>query len=80
MGSSLKFCIIAKGDADCYPRFGATSEWDTAAGEIIARSAGANIVDLNNRSLKYNKRESYINPDFIVSNCPENQIKFFPMN
>ena len=42
MGSSLKFCLIAKGDADCYPRFGATSEWDTAAGEAIARFAGGN--------------------------------------
>jgi len=73
VGSSLKFCLIAKGDADCYPRFGPTSEWDTAAGEIIARSAGAIIVDLENKPLKYNKVENYLNPSFIVTNSSENE-------
>jgi len=77
VGSSLKFCLIAKGDADCYPRFGATSEWDTAAGEIIACSAGANMVDIKNRSLIYNNRKDFINPSFLVSNCLVNQERIF---
>ena len=67
MGSSLKFCLIAKGEADCYPRLGPTCEWDTAAGEIIAESAGANIVNLSNKMIRYNQKESYLNPHFLVS-------------
>lgn len=75
VGSSLKFCLVASGEAHCYPRLGPTSEWDTAAGEIIARSAGAMIVDLRNRELKYNSRESYLNPPFLVSNNSINKEK-----
>ena len=68
IGSSLKFCLVASGKADCYPRLGPTSEWDTAAGEIIARSAGAIVVNLDNEALKYNSKEGYINPSFLVAN------------
>ena len=68
IGSSLKFCLVAKGDADCYPRFGPTSEWDTAAGEAIVLSAGGRVIDLENQPIKYNKGSSFINPSFIVAN------------
>ena len=67
VGSSLKFCLIAKGEADCYPRLGPTCEWDTAAGEIIAESAGATIVDTRNNPIKYNKASGFLNPNFIVA-------------
>ena len=68
IGSSIKFCLIASGQADCYPRFGPTSEWDTAAGEAIARFAGGRIVTMNGNSIKYNLKGNYLNPNFIVSN------------
>ena len=67
-GSSLKFCLIASGYADVYPRFGPTSEWDTAAGEAIVTFAGGMVVTLENKLIKYNLKESYLNPSFIVSN------------
>ena len=75
IGSSLKFCLIASGEADIYPRFGPTSEWDTAAGEAIAKIAGAIIVDLKNQPLNYNSRDKYINPYFIVVNNESNKEK-----
>ncbi len=65
-GSSLKFCLVAEGAADIYPRFGPTMEWDTAAGQAIVEQAGG--VALSNEtgeSLKYNKEE-LLNPWFIV--------------
>ena len=77
VGSSLKFCLIAKGDADCYPRFGATSEWDTAAGEAIARFAGGTIVNLKNKPLRYNSCDKFINPNFIVCNSVANKEEIF---
>jgi len=66
-GSSLKLCDIAEGFADIYPRFGPTSEWDIAAGQIILEEAGGNIVNFNNENLTYNSKESLINPEFIAS-------------
>ena len=68
VGSSIKFCLIASGQADCYPRFGPTSEWDTAAGEAIVESAGGRVVNTNGDSMNYNVKEDYLNPNFIVSN------------
>ena len=68
IGSSIKFCLIASGQADCYPRFGLTSEWDTAAGEAIVESAGGRVVNTNGDSMNYNVKEDYLNPNFIVSN------------
>jgi 3'(2'), 5'-bisphosphate nucleotidase len=66
MGSSLKLCLVAEGKADVYPRLAPTMEWDTAAGDAIARSAGCRVVDYNNgENLRYNK-ENLINPWFIV--------------
>jgi len=67
VGSSLKFCLIASGEADIYPRFGPTSEWDTAAGEAIARFAGGSMVDFENNNIIYNKGENLINPYFLVT-------------
>ncbi len=66
VGSSLKFCCVAEGSADCYPRLSPTSEWDTAAGQAIVEAAGGAMVDLSGQVLSYNRRESLLNPHFIV--------------
>ena len=66
-GSSLKFCEIASGNADLYPRFGPTSEWDIAAGHIILEEAGGFLKTFENQSIKYNSKESLINPEFLAS-------------
>lgn len=65
-GSSLKFCRIADGDADVYPRFGPTSEWDTAAGHAVVVAAGGGVLDHARRELRYNRRESLLNPPFLA--------------
>lgn len=66
-GSSLKFCLIAAGEADLYPRMGRTMEWDTAAGQAVAEAAGARVLCEDNSPLLYGKRErGYDNPHFIV--------------
>ncbi|WP_036258695.1 3'(2'),5'-bisphosphate nucleotidase CysQ [Methylocapsa aurea] len=54
-GSSLKFCAVAEGDADVYPRFGQTMEWDTAAGDAILRAAGGMVLDRERHPLQYGK-------------------------
>jgi len=70
-GSSLKFCRIAEGSADIYPRFGPTMEWDTAAGDVIARAAGARVFRQDTGAdLLYNK-EDLKNPWFVVTNGRE---------
>jgi len=66
MGSALKFCLVAEGTADLYPRLGPTMEWDTAAAHCIVEAAGGRITDTTGRPLVYNK-ESLLNPWFIVS-------------
>jgi len=66
-GSSLKFCLIATGEADVYPRFGTTSEWDIAAGEAIVKFAGGYIVTVDNQAMKYNTKENLLNSYFIAS-------------
>jgi len=65
-GSSLKFCLIAQGLADIYPRFGPTMEWDTGAGHCIAQCAGARVEKLDGKTLKYNESDSLLNPFFVV--------------
>jgi 3'(2'), 5'-bisphosphate nucleotidase len=66
-GSSLKFCVVAEGRADVYPRLGPTMEWDTAAGQVIAENAGAKVWNYHtNTPLIYNK-ENLLNPWFVVS-------------
>ena len=65
-GSSLKFCLVAEGAADVYPRFGPTMEWDTAAAQAVAVYAGKKVINYETRhSLIYNK-ENLLNPWFIV--------------
>jgi len=65
-GSSLKFCRIAEGALDLYPRFGPTSEWDTAAGQAILEAAGGAVLDPRGRPFRYNQRETLLNGDFIA--------------
>jgi 3'(2'), 5'-bisphosphate nucleotidase len=66
MGSSLKICLVAEGSADVYPRLGPTSEWDTAAAHCVVEQAGGFLTDLEMRPLRYNTRESLLNPFFLA--------------
>ncbi|MDE2156375.1 MAG: 3'(2'),5'-bisphosphate nucleotidase CysQ [Xanthomonadaceae bacterium] len=66
LGSSLKFCLIARGDADVYLRLGPTSEWDTAAAQCVLQEAGGTVMDLQGRVFSYNRGESLLNPEFIA--------------
>jgi 3'(2'), 5'-bisphosphate nucleotidase len=70
MGSSLKFCLLAEGKAELYPRFGATSEWDTAAGQAVLEAAGGHVTRMDGHRLRYNCRESVINGDFVAFSHP----------
>lgn len=65
IGSSLKFCLVACGEADVYPRFGPTMEWDTAAGDAILRCAGGSVRLPNNKPFMYGK-DNYRNDSFIA--------------
>ena len=67
IGSSLKFCLVAEGQAQLYPRFGPTNVWDTAAGHAVAAAAGAHVHDWKGKTLDYTPRESFLNPGFRVS-------------
>lgn len=64
-GSSLKFCLVATGEADLYPRHGRTMEWDTAAGQAVLLAAGGSVTDLHGKPLLYGKPE-FENPFFIA--------------
>jgi 3'(2'), 5'-bisphosphate nucleotidase len=66
MGSSLKLCLVAEGAADLYPRIGLTSEWDTAAAHCVVREAGGRVTDLKGRELRYNARDTFLNPYFLT--------------
>lgn len=66
IGSSLKFCLVAEGAADVYPRLGPTSEWDTAAGQCVVEQAGGRVVDLAGQPLSCNAREELLNPHFVA--------------
>jgi len=65
-GSSLKFCLVAEGAADVYPRLGPTSEWDTAAGHALVLAAGGHVIAADGAALRYNSKESLLNPFFIA--------------
>lgn len=67
IGSSLKFCLVAEGKAQLYPRFGPTNIWDTGAGHAVAIAAGAHVHDWKGKDLDYTPRESFLNPGFRVS-------------
>ena len=65
--SSLKFCLIARGEADLYARLGQTSEWDTAAGQAILAAAGGSVTTLDGAPLVYGKSEAgFANPQFVA--------------
>jgi 3'-phosphoadenosine 5'-phosphosulfate (PAPS) 3'-phosphatase len=71
-GSSLKFCLVACGEADLYPRFGRTMEWDTAAGDAVLRAAGGVMVRADGAPFRYGKRNQpddsdFANPAFIAA-------------
>jgi 3'(2'), 5'-bisphosphate nucleotidase len=66
LGSSLKFCRAAQGQVDLYIRYGLTSEWDTAAGQCVLEQAGGGITDMGGAPLRYNTKESLLNPDFLA--------------
>ena len=70
IGSSLKFCLIAEGRADLYPRFGPTSEWDTAAGQALLEAAGGHVTRPDGHRLRYNCRETLLNGDFLAFSDP----------
>jgi 3'(2'), 5'-bisphosphate nucleotidase len=65
-GSSLKFCLVATGEADLYPRLGPTMEWDTAAGEAVLRAAGGDVVEFESREPMRYGRAGRRNPFFIA--------------
>ena len=68
-GSSYKFCLIASGKADIYPRLSPTCEWDIAAGHAILKAAGGNVYSLEGNELQYGfKKEKFINPPFLARN------------
>lgn len=70
-GSSLKFCAIAEGDADVYPRFGPTMEWDTAAGDAVLRNAGGLVLSVKGGPLRYGKASAdYRNEGFVAWGDP----------
>jgi 3'(2'), 5'-bisphosphate nucleotidase len=69
MGSSLKFCLVAEGAADFYPRTGPTMEWDTAAPQCIVEQAGGSVTDLAGNPILYNK-PVLLNPGFVVRGSP----------
>ncbi len=71
VGSSLKFCLVAAGEAHLFPRFGPTSEWDTAAGQCVVEAAGGAVYNLESgEPLRYNTKTSLLNPHFLVTAEP----------
>ena len=77
MGSSIKMCLVAEGVADIYPRFGPTSEWDTAAAHCVVNEAGGVIVDTTLKTLQYNTKDSLLNPSFLAIGDLNNQWREF---
>jgi 3'(2'),5'-bisphosphate nucleotidase len=69
-GSSLKFCRIAEGQADIYPRFGPTSQWDTAAAQAVLEVAGGAVTDLQGAPLRYGLDRPVLNPEFVAVGNP----------
>jgi 3'(2'), 5'-bisphosphate nucleotidase len=66
VGSSIKFCLVAEGSADFYPRFGPTSEWDTAAAQAVVEAAGGAVIRTDGSRLQYNTKADLLNPHFLV--------------
>lgn len=70
VGSSLKFCLLAEGEADFYPRLGPTSEWDIAAAHAVLQAAGGTVMLTDGAPLRYNAKDSFLNPDFVAVGDP----------
>ena len=66
VGSSLKFCLLAEGEADLYPRLGPTSEWDIGAAHAVLKAAGGAVMLTDGAPFRYNAKESFLNPDFVA--------------
>ncbi|MGB9088755.1 MAG: 3'(2'),5'-bisphosphate nucleotidase CysQ [Pseudomonas farsensis] len=66
IGSSLKFCLLAEGSADCYPRLALTSQWDTAAAQGVLEGAGGEVIGLDGQAFRYPARESLLNEFFLA--------------
>lgn len=66
IGSSLKFCLLAEGAADCYPRLAPTSQWDTAAAQGVLEGAGGEVLEVDGAPFRYPARESLLNPFFMA--------------
>lgn len=73
-GSALKFCQLADGRGDFYPRFSPCSEWDTAAGQAVLEAAGGVLLGLDGQPLRYNCRDSLLSPDFLAIADPDNDL------
>jgi 3'(2'), 5'-bisphosphate nucleotidase len=71
VGSSLKLCILAEGRADLYPRLGPTSEWDIAAAHAVLEAAGGRVATFDGEVLRYNAKESFLNPEFFAVGDPD---------
>lgn len=72
VGSSIKLCVVAEGNADLYPRMGPTSEWDIAAGQAVLEAAGGQVVDMKTGlPLRYNDKPDLLNPDFLAYGDPQ---------
>jgi 3'(2'), 5'-bisphosphate nucleotidase len=76
-GSALKFALLAEGLADVYPRLSPTSEWDTAAGQCVVEQAGGAVIDCAGKPLRYNTKESLLNPAFLaVADATQNWLQY----
>lgn len=71
VGSSLKFCVLAEGQADLYPRFAPTSQWDTAAAQAVLEGAGGQVLGLDGQRFNYPQRSDWLNPWFIATGLPD---------
>ena len=71
MVAILKSCLVAEGKADIYPRLGPTSEWDTAAAHCVVEEAGGTITKTDLQPLRYNTKDSLLNPYFLVIGDPD---------
>lgn len=75
VGSSLKFCLLAEGEADLYPRFAPTSQWDTAAAQAVLEGAGGQVLGLDGRRFNYPQRSDWLNPYFIATGTPDGALR-----
>ncbi|MFA5677287.1 MAG: 3'(2'),5'-bisphosphate nucleotidase CysQ [Pseudomonas sp.] len=75
VGSSLKFCVLAEGAADLYPRFAPTSQWDTAAAQAVLEGAGGQVLGLDGQRFTYPQRNDWLNPYFIATGQPDESLR-----